>query len=136
MIALSYLDLLNLFEFDADVYVVFFLLMCFVVVMGGVSIYLCFRCATRLPYVPPLRFFDLLYVMSPAPIYGVLIAYVPFALALAFTWVWFFELRGAEPFEEPQAINFEGVPENWASRGVIQEEDLLRLLRGRYGTAL
>jgi len=135
-VPLNYLALLNLFAFSADMFVVYFALLGAVVALFGVIVWIFARIMTRLPAVPPLNLCDLGGVVSRPSCAGVLIATVPFAMAVAFTWVWFFVIRSEKPLEEPQPLNLGTERAAWVDRSTITETDVMVNLRGRYATVL
>ncbi|KAA0165573.1 hypothetical protein FNF28_03425 [Cafeteria roenbergensis] len=133
---LNYLALLNLFAFSADIFVVYFALLGGIVVLFGVVVWCFARVMTRLPRVPPLNICDLGGVVSRPSCHGVLIATVPFSMAVAFTWIWFFVIQSEKPIEEPQPLNLATERAAWVDRNTVVESDVMVSLRGRYGTVL
>jgi hypothetical protein len=137
---LSYLELLNAFEFTWDVYAAFFILMGIIITIIGGVIWAVNRILTKLRHPPKFRFWSLITIVSPAPFWGCLFASVPFWFAVLLTWVWFFTLASKTPALTPASINFE----NWSPQystaltftGPLSEEEIALAKRGRFATCL
>lgn len=128
-------DLLNQFEFEADVYIIAFLMVGCVTVLIGFVFWGMHRLLTRMKHPPPFRFRALFMLVAPAPTIGVLLACVPVWMGYGSLYLWLVESRSEQPLERPQAINFEAHPGDWQDQAIL---DLVRVeayRTGRLGTA-
>lgn len=105
---LSYLDLLNDFEFSWDVYFALFLLIGIIVVVIGATVWGVNRLITRLRHPPKFRMLPLLKIIGPAPVYGVLLATIPAMIVCSLDYGWFFTMNTTpDPINLPNAYTLE-----------------------------
>jgi len=88
-VPLKWLSLLNLFELDASVYFVFFVIIGGLTVFFGILIYSLTWLTTRVRNPPPFRFFKLMRVVAPSPLIGVFLGSIPAVIGSALIYFWF-----------------------------------------------
>ncbi|CAM9872874.1 unnamed protein product, partial [Ectocarpus sp. 12 AP-2014] len=81
----------------------------------------------------------LFHIVSEAPTQGVLLAFVPTMLTVAFVWCWFAEnsfLASSDPVTTPSAFNFEGITGSWQDNLALTTDRVLTYRTGRIGVCL
>ena len=133
---LSYMELLNKFEFTFDVYLAFFVIIGLSIVAIGFIVWAFNRLITRLRHPPKFRFRSLFKMVSPAAMLGVTLSSLPFVLAVLFLWLWHFGLVSEYPVDQPNTVSFEQSRNEWGNPAVMTEDDIFENHRGRFGFCL
>jgi len=133
--AMNWLDLLNLFEFTADVYLIAFVAIGLVTVGLGALVWAIHRAATRLRVPPVFRFGRIWNAVIPSPTFGVTIASIPVMAAMGFVLIWFVHLGAADPVDYPVPLTFEDIAGSWLDTQVLTLDRILQYKQGRIGAA-
>ena len=134
--AMNWLEILNLFEFKVQVYIMFFVMIGILCLIIGLIFWCCHRVTTRLKHPPTFRFWVLWKIITPAPVYGVLLATIPTFTALYFAMIWFVAGQSDAPIERPSMITGEAEPGDFLDQAVLDEERVFMYKRARIGTTL
>ncbi|KAA0156746.1 hypothetical protein FNF29_00857 [Cafeteria roenbergensis] len=132
---LGWLELLNLFEFGADVYLIAFILIGLVTILLGALVWAIHRVATRLRSPPVFRFTRVWNSLIPSPSLGVTLASVPVMAVLGFVLIWFVHMGAEDPADYPAVVNFEDLAGSWLDTQVLTEERISEYKQGRIGAA-
>lgn len=134
MRSLDWLELLNLFEYDPEVYIMFFFIIGMVTAMLGACFWCCHRVKTRLKHVPTFRFRPLWRVVTPAPCRGILLGTIPIFTAVYGVLFWFVEFSNEKPVEVPNSVTLEGTPGDFLDQAVLDVDRITKYKQGRVGT--
>ena len=126
---LSWLDLMNNFEFGIDVYAIIFSGVGLVTIGVGFVIWFVSRVLTRLRSPPSFKFFGLFRLVAFPPLVGVVLATCPILTGVGLIKIWFLSI----PNEVVTLGNFTG---NWADTLSVSTENKATYLQGRIGAAL
>eukprot|EP00940_MAST-03C_sp_MAST-3C-sp2_P001609 g1609.t1 len=137
-VPLKWLDLLNLFEFSALVYIVFFVIIGGATVMFGVLIYLLTWVTSRVRNPPPFRFAKLFVVVAPSPLIGVVLGTIPTAIGCAIIYFWFVHSASQtddDMLHDPSTFSMENMYGNFLETSMtIENIETHRI--GRIGTCM
>ena len=117
--AMTWWQLLNAFQFTSNLYLVFFLIVGILSALLGALLWGINRLLTKLRHPPPFHGRLLLSIISEAPLVGIALASVPFAVVAGWTWLWFAQsgaVASADPVSKPAVLNFEGIAGSWQVR--------------------
>ncbi|CAM9147362.1 unnamed protein product, partial [Choristocarpus tenellus] len=137
--ALTWLDLLNSFEFDSMVYMVFFTAVGILAVTEAAIVWGINRFLTKLRRPPPFHGSILFHLISEAPSEGIILALVPAISTVVFIWLWFGEgsfVSSSDTMNRPSILNFEGIAGSWQDNLVLTSDRVLQYRTGRIGVCL
>lgn len=117
---LGWFDLLNKFQFSLSIYIILFVLICFLLFALGYSVYFAHIKFVRDP--PEMHFRFYLWVSSLPPTIGVVFASLPIVIVV-------YSLQ-------PLAEAFSGVSGDWAVEAPLAPEAVTQFLRGRIGMCM
>lgn len=148
---MSWVPLLNRFEFSTMVYMAFYTVVGFITILLAVIIWGLNRLLTKLRHPPPFHSHTLFHIISEAPLVGVLLAVVPILLSVLWVWLWFHssgpiantDAQVEEYFSDPEnaaisapsALAFEGVAGNFQDSAKLVEEKVYFYRVGRIGAS-
>ncbi|CAM9426180.1 unnamed protein product, partial [Ectocarpus fasciculatus] len=138
-VALTWMDLVNFFEFDWMLYMVLFMAVGIIAVTEAIIVWGINRLLTKLRHPPKFHGSVLFHIVSEAPTQGVMLAFVPALLTVAFIWCWFAEnsfIASSDPVTTPSAFNFEGVTGSWQDNLALTTDRILTYRTGRIGVCL
>jgi hypothetical protein len=139
---LPWFDLLNLFEFTADVYMFFYTLAGFLSIMVAVGVYTINRVLTKLRHPPPFHSFVLYHIISEAPLVGCMIACAPVLVAVLWISGWLTAyadggvMCSPDPVSDPSPICFEDIAGDWSDSLTLDLTRINLYRVGRIGTCL
>jgi len=124
VIPLWWYDLLNAFQFDIMIYLIFFVLAGFIAIVSGAFIWGLNRLLTRLRYPPPFHGITFLYTIGQPAITGVGIASLPIMITVLAINIWFMDpadggvICSPDPINAPSPMCLEDVLD-WAETATI-----------------
>lgn len=136
---LDWFNLLNDFQFEWDVYFIFFTLVGIISVAMISLVWLLNRLLTKLRYPPEFHGWILAKLISGPAWFGCLLAAVPYTISLYVIHLWFTTngiFVSENPIENPSIFSFEGVHGNWFDTGAFDIESIEKYRTGRIGVAL
>ncbi|CAM9682036.1 unnamed protein product, partial [Discosporangium mesarthrocarpum] len=136
---LTWMDLLNSFEFDYMLYMVFFTAVGIVAVTEAAIVWAINRLLTKLRHPPSFHGSVLFHIIAEAPTEGVILALIPSMLTVVFIWVWFAEgsfTASNDAVNSPSAVNFEGITGSWQDNLALTTDRVLMYRTGRIGVCL
>jgi len=134
---LDWLQLLNEFQFNAIVYLVFFSLVGLLFAWHAVMIWVFNRLLTKLLHPPPFHLSSLYYIVAEPAFTGTLLSTFPVTIACAFAWIWFDPLGWAaslDPVNSPNIFSFENINGYFANSNALDETSIALYKTGRLGT--
>jgi hypothetical protein len=140
--ALSWFVLLNLFEFSADVYIIFFTLVGFAYILLGVVVWAINRALTKLRHPPPFHALVLYRINAEPPVTGALLSCVPILIGVLIVQAWMFPLSeggivaSSDPVNSPSTLCFEDIAGDWTDSLALDLERIEYYRLGRIGTCL
>mmetsp|Transcript_751 Transcript_751/g.1598 ORF Transcript_751/g.1598 Transcript_751/m.1598 type:complete len:1761 (+) Transcript_751:28-5310(+) len=143
--ALNWAELLNKFEFQAIVYIMFFTLVGLMSVMNAALIWGVNRLLTKLRHPPAFHAMTLVTIVADAPIFGCCLASIPYLFTIWFTKFWFAKnedggFHGAVDPESAIAdssdLAFEAIPGDWLDTLALTNDRIDTYRVGRTGTGL
>lgn len=126
--ALSWMELLNAFEFGADLYTIIFSIIAGAVSFIGFVIYLAARSLTILSKPPRLKLVIWMRIVSKPSVVGVVLASSPFLLLLCAIHFWF--MHG------PAEVSLQAYSGTWTNFIILTPEDQKRYQFGRIGAVV
>ncbi|TYZ61830.1 hypothetical protein PybrP1_007587 [[Pythium] brassicae (nom. inval.)] len=133
---LDWFELMNLFQFTPDVYLVFFMLVGVMSILQGLIIWVINRLFTKMKRPPKFRMKILLKNITYPPSVGILLAVIPTTLACAFIYIWWYSFSSLAPLTDPDVVSFEGVAGDWLDQISLTQERVTKYKKGRVGVSL
>lgn len=137
---LRWFELLNLFQFGMIMYIIFYTIVGLLsIVLIGV-VYLINRLLTKLRNPPIFQSLNLFYLLGEAPLEGVMIGYVPFALCVMWIYLWLMAksnggvFGSSDPVNNPSTWALENVAGSWTDENVLDAERVEFYRDGRLAT--
>ncbi|GMH75260.1 hypothetical protein TL16_g06700 [Triparma laevis f. inornata] len=143
--ALDWAELLNRFEFQEDVYLMFFSLVGLLSVMNAALIWAVNRLLTKLRHPPAFHAMTLVTIVADAPIFGVCLATVPYLITMQLTKQWFASYEDGGWWSAPNPeesvadfsdLAFEAIPGDWLDTLALTQDRIDTYRVGRTGTGL
>ena len=137
---LVWFELLNKFEFTADVYMFFFTLVGLISILVSMIMWAINRALTRLRHPPPFHGYILYTIISEAPIFGCTLACIPVFIGSYWISIWLTSfddggtLCSPDPVNEPSTTCFEDIPGDWSDALTLNLERINLYRVGRQGT--
>ncbi|KAJ1400314.1 hypothetical protein B484DRAFT_438033, partial [Ochromonadaceae sp. CCMP2298] len=114
-VALVWFDLLNLFQFEPPIYLIFFTIAGILTVMFGCLVWGLNRLLTKLRHPPSFHGSTLLYTLAHPSLFGVALSCGPIMIAIVMFWTWFMSAEdggticSADPENAPSPMCFQDV---------------------------
>merc|ERR1711871_319992 len=131
----TWFDLLNAFQFGGIIYALTFFLVGILTVVAGFIFWGMHRLLTRMKHPPPFRWRQLLMLVAPPPLQGVLLATAPVCAGYFILYVWIVLSQSEQPLEKPNAYNFEGHAGDWQDQAILDTERVEKYRAGRLGAS-
>jgi hypothetical protein len=137
---LVWFELLNKFEFTADVYMFFFTLVGLISILVAMIVWAINRALTRLRHPPPFHGYILYTIISEAPIFGCTLACIPVFIGAYWVSIWLTSFDDGGTFCSPDPVNlpsttcFEDIAGDWSDSLTLNLDRINHYRVGRQGT--
>jgi hypothetical protein len=132
---LPWVELINAFQFNGQVYGIFYAGVGAGSAIVGFVLWLFSRILTRLKHPPPFKFTSFYRVVAFPTLWGVFLASVPVALAGLVFQLWFVLLGSADPLNRPTSVSLEGLLGHWQDTLMPTMDSVETYRSGRIGHA-
>jgi hypothetical protein len=133
---LWWLDILNYFQFSAEIYVTVYAFMGIGIIILGAIVYLLHYIFTRIKLVPTFKLVAMGRLIFSPPVLGVLAISIPVFILIFLLMLWWIYSASADPVASPFWLNFEQFNGEWINTSAPTLDSITTYRMGRFANSI